>query len=131
MAVTGRKPQGWCGPEAERREANYTARRFPPEATAEGLALTAWGTKSPIKGKKVSQRLSVKMREGWKPDGGRRRKAAPFTTARSRSGAPKWSYDLLRSESRISIANLSTTSGPLRGLGGIWSGKIVEGRIPL
>lgn len=47
LAVTGRKPQGWCGPEAERREANYTARRFQPEATAEGSALTAWGRHAP------------------------------------------------------------------------------------
>ena len=40
------KRAGWCGPETEQGEGDYTACRFPP---AERVALTAWGPQAPEK----------------------------------------------------------------------------------
>ena len=43
---------GWCGPENERSEGDYTVRVFCPSFFMRGLALTAWGSQTPTSNKR-------------------------------------------------------------------------------
>ena len=89
------KNAGWCGPETEQSEGDYTARVFCPPFFMGGLALTAWGPQAPaIKEEKSA--CTVLQR-------GRRRRAFLFGAMATARGGIFFAF--------ATIASMSTAPG--------------------